>query len=70
VGAIGTHLLVHCRVGRGSSRGRRFTSSSWQCGRRSLLFCFEGVSPSTSPSGLLWVFRPARSDPAGQLFAA
>ena len=50
-GAIGTHLLVHCRVGRRSSRGRRFTSLSRRNGRRSLLFCFEGVSPSTSPSG-------------------
>jgi len=50
--------LVHCRVGRRSSRGRRFSSSSRRNGRRSLLFCFEGVSPSfmtraTGSSGCL-----------------
>ena len=58
VGATETHLLVHCRVGRRSSRGRRFSSSSRRNGRRSLLFCFEGVSPSfmtraTGSSGCL-----------------
>ena len=63
VGAFGTHLLVHCRVGRRSSRGRRFTSSSWRNGRRSLLFCFEGVIPLMSrATGSSGCFGPARSD--------
>jgi hypothetical protein len=53
--------LVHCRVGRRSSRGRRFSSSSWRNGRRSLLFCFEGVSLFHDPGNrVLWVSRSGR----------